>query len=433
MSQFINRGNKKFAPKKEAAEKLSAKKESAGLIPELPMFDYSVERTDRVRFNESKKKFVDYLGTHHGDASHVVEHGEEMTFVAPVVPTAEEMAGPGSEFVKMRYVEDYRAHKRKTDAYDENKKKVHSILYGQCTTSMRNMLRTLDGFDEIHAIKDSLRLWKLIEKISMSGSSINEDSIKRIADANFRFSRVKQFKPESVGDFYERFMLEVDAFNASGARFIEISIPEGMPEEARNEFVDEVYLRQEKMLAQYFIQKLDRTRYGRMLDELQNSYDKGRNEYPDTVNAAYTMAANRRDDGCFADALIPVKMDQGAVFTTQGHVKKGKFGDSNSPKPGNNGGKGGDQAKIDKKDVICYFCKKAGHYRRQCPDLAKGKQALLTVCHDDSLVAPLDVFCLLVDLKCLEKTTFCSILNHLLIFLTTATYFPIFVMPLTSF
>jgi hypothetical protein len=37
------------------------------------------------RFNESKKKFVHYLGAHHGDASHVVEHGEEMMFVAPVV------------------------------------------------------------------------------------------------------------------------------------------------------------------------------------------------------------------------------------------------------------------------------------------------------------------------------------------------------------
>jgi hypothetical protein len=59
---------------------------------------------------------------------------------------------------------------------------------------MRNKLRALDGIDEIHAIKDSL--WKHIEKLSMSGSSINEDIVKRIADANFRFSRVKRFKPE---------------------------------------------------------------------------------------------------------------------------------------------------------------------------------------------------------------------------------------------
>jgi hypothetical protein len=49
MSQFVE-------PKRETAEKLSAKKESAGLIPELPMFAYSVERIESCSGSTNRKR-----------------------------------------------------------------------------------------------------------------------------------------------------------------------------------------------------------------------------------------------------------------------------------------------------------------------------------------------------------------------------------------
>jgi hypothetical protein len=74
-----------------------------------------------------------------------------------------------------------------------------------------------------------------------------------------------------TGDFYERFNIEYQAFNASGAKIIQVPY---MPEDeaANQELVDRVMNQEDEIHAYKFLSKLDKRRYGHLLDELNNGF-----------------------------------------------------------------------------------------------------------------------------------------------------------------
>ena len=63
-----------------SAKAIIQKKETVSLVPELPMFDYSVDRVDRVKYNDAKKKLIDYVATKYGTIVEVVETEEDLNF-----------------------------------------------------------------------------------------------------------------------------------------------------------------------------------------------------------------------------------------------------------------------------------------------------------------------------------------------------------------
>lgn len=390
----MNRNNER-KPKRlpEKTEKASSLKREVTGEAELPMFDYSVERVDRVKFNESKKNLIDYIGTKYGFINCIIEKEEEPNFRAPPVPTAAEIAADGAEIVRTRYNADYQSFRKKTDAYEDAKPKVFSLLWSLCTTAMRNQLKSFDNFSIFNENKDALQLWLHIQHVSLAGSAVDQNSVKRKTDAHFRFNRFKQGKSESIGEFYERFQVEYEAFRANGGRFIEKETEAVMFDEDRERIQQELEYETERMLAMHFLEKLDRTRYGRMMDELQNLYDRGAgDQYPVTLNAAYHMAINRRDDGIFADTLTSTRSETGAAFATQGRFRKGNHGKKNDSNSQNHAGKiQGTERNSRKPDENgCYFCNKPGHMRRDChlfkkaialheKDQQKEAQTLLTI------------------------------------------------------
>jgi hypothetical protein len=61
--------------------------------------------------------------------------------------------------------------------------------------------------------------------------------------------------------------------------------------------------KEEALKAMSFIKKLD-SRFKTMRDELDNAYELGRDELPTTLNAAFTMASRRRENGRLVDGQI---------------------------------------------------------------------------------------------------------------------------------
>jgi hypothetical protein len=201
--------------------------------------------------------------------------------------------------------------------------------------------------------------------------------VKYIAEAETNFYRMRQGQHESIHEFYDRFLNQVNSARAIGVRF------EDYVERARNQ-TDEDYNKKveaarEKKLAMLFLHKLDLRRYGNLIVDLENAMALNRDEYPKTVNDAFLLASNRREH--FGERRMLGADAKAVAFATnasygqskkqgsdnkqqQGKKQRGKDDDHvpQVAEPKNNSGK------------RCYLCKELGHIQTEvdkCPVVKK--------------------------------------------------------------
>jgi hypothetical protein len=101
--------------------------------------------------------------------------------------------------------------------------------------------------------------------------------------------------------------------------------------------------------AMSFLLGCDRGRYGRLIEDLENDFLQGWNNYPTTVAAAYNLLTNWKQENCY-DGWRPPSAD-GVVFANV----DGEHGERKQ-----RAGKG---------HITCHRCSKKGHYTSECPDL----------------------------------------------------------------
>eukprot|EP00978_Attheya_sp_CCMP212_P022463 scaffold67031_cov55-Attheya_sp.AAC.1 len=121
----------------------------------------------------------------------------------------------------------------------------------------------------------------------------------------------------------------------------------------------------DQCLAMSFLARSDRNRYGQKIEDLENDFLQGQDNYPKTVSAAYSLLINWKQehhvhtmrvlksnsDGVnFANVDIENENEPGTALTTNGE----------DTTVGN--------ADKDKSRIKCYRCKKMGHYSNECPE-----------------------------------------------------------------
>jgi hypothetical protein len=107
----------------------------------------------------------------------------------------------------------------------------------------------------------------------------------------------------------------------------------------------------ERVLACAFLVGSDRTRYGKLLEDLENSYTQGSNNYPATLQSAYSLLVHWKQDPRNITRLIGDTTD-GVAFANV--AAEGSHGDGTTR---NNTRR-------------CYNCGEVGHISRDCPDTA---------------------------------------------------------------
>jgi hypothetical protein len=98
-----------------------------------------------------------------------------------------------------------------------------------------------------------------------------------------------------------------------------------------------------KFIAMASLYTVDKQRYGKLLDELENDFTKGTDNYPDSVTKAYNLVVNHKG---------------------QQRVVSRLFNDSEAVSFANVDGK---KAPPDIATIKCYTCQKMGHYANECP------------------------------------------------------------------
>ena len=130
---------------------------------------------------------------------------------------------------------------------------------------------------------------------------------------------------------------------------------------------------QGRYLAVAFVLGADRQRYGRLIENLENDYLQGQNNYPSTITAAYNLLTNWKQDprnlvrtiGPVNDGVSFMNIDDGdagqeVALANRGQQKSGTGADGK-----------------DRSYITCHRCGKQGHYANQCEEQRKTGAAML--------------------------------------------------------
>jgi hypothetical protein len=107
---------------------------------------------------------------------------------------------------------------------------------------------------------------------------------------------------------------------------------------------------QSKYLVVAFILGSDRTQFGKMIEDMENGYLQGHNNFPTTLSSAYNLLANWKQDPRNSGRVNSNMTNYGVAFTNIGEDNT-----TGTTLAQQNGTK-------DKSHITCYRCKKQGHY-----------------------------------------------------------------------
>ena len=438
-----------------------------GAISELDVFDYTNYRIDARAFNQAKIKLLDYAAIHYDRAAQIIEFTEEYDFSreepqpAVLAATATEAQ---TKLAQERYMKAWVEHDRRMQHYNDNKVKLYGVIWGQCTTAMRHKIMESDDYDEMTRRKNVLALWKEVKRLSLEDRGPNnQNPFKRVEEANAAFNRVRQYNGEKLGDFYDRFLTEVEAAESCGVEFRnqeqysqlfqdlqdeELSrkrraaarsasarterkepdepvAPSGntssstsssataapainLTRDEQLELSDRAKQTvRDQQLAIIFLNKLDKKKYGAMLEDWDNRLNDGEDVYPKTLNEAFRRVSNRKMDPrnmhVAGQGVAFVAQESGKPSTGNGSGP-GKSPPPNKTRPPQHQQSTANAAKEHKPsgsvsstnstpnatDDKCWFCGLVGHRKYDCEEfkrawiaLKKQGKAHLTLADDE--------------------------------------------------
>jgi hypothetical protein len=310
------------------------------------------------------KRISEHVGSqykHGGDIRSSIINGEKVKIPIPASPT---YVDPKSltqleeteKIIFKGLIEGY--IKRKSDL-DDNIQKAYSLVIGQCTDLLQSKLKQQAQWITISQAQDVVALLSLIKSITfrfegqkflplaLYQSKANLYSLRQHQMTNpqylERFQNLMDVASAYNGQLYDMAIVNIchDRLHP-GVEYETLDVPQ---KQAVHTAASELYQ------ATMFLQQSDRRRYGKLLEELENAFTKGNDDYPVTLVNAYRLLSEYKH---WEPKSTPSESSS-VAFAQQTDKDKDKRKDDSW------------QLK-----ATCHHCGEVGHIRPHCPQLQEG-------------------------------------------------------------
>jgi hypothetical protein len=240
-------------------------------MEELEILDYNGKHNPKL-YDDAKKKFQIYVMKTYGiENAQLFETGEEYFFdpLPEIDDDAFSAENDPTGMLKIERIELIKERRKNEREYEKNRGKIYGLIKGQCTNAMLHRIELADNYEEFDTQHNPKGIWDRIGDLLLTGAGEFRNDIVIRENQKAEYQKIKQFTNESIGDFYHRFLIELDSLNASG-----------------------VEIGNEAEIAVQFLYKLDKNRFASLLTHLENASSMGHDEYPATVSDAMILAQN---------------------------------------------------------------------------------------------------------------------------------------------
>ena len=295
--------------------------------------------------------------------------------------------------------EDMKVYHKRKQCLEDNLMDVFAVIWGQCSVSVQAKVKLSKEYDEK---KDDVDCAWLLNEVK---NVINKLEGKRhkfsaIVEARDSVHNFVQKEGENNSNYFENFKSLIESFEHYGGTIggdhgllEEITdksdpdhpgeIPQGTDADKVRKWIENDMKYKQKVAAAsrdrtlgiMFLKKADRTRYGDLWTSIHNQYSRGTDQFPNDLTEAYNILTTHKREVIRKHAPKKDKeppgesVQPGLSFLQQEHEVVA-----------------GTDDKV-YKSVLCYGCKKRGHYRGKCPNANKtvGVNALQLEDKDDKI------------------------------------------------
>ena len=230
----------------------------------------------------------------------VLEHQKDPTIIEPTELTSTEAK---NKTVWFTHTEKYKRFLDKKENLESGKRKLYSLLWGQCTQMMKNELQATSDCENMRDNEDPISLIKNIKGVTHNFRD-QKCGTGSMWHAYKQLHQCIQKEDEDIKTHYDRFKNNVEVIENNGGElgteiklleqdkiFNDLSDREKQDEDNIKEAKER---NREKFLACGILASCDKKRFGNLTEDLENNYTFGDNKYPVTQHKAHEYLMNHK-------------------------------------------------------------------------------------------------------------------------------------------